>query len=650
MQSPSVPSAPLALAAGDRFACAIGADHTLWCWGDNGSAQLGLGDTTARVGAQHVPLPRPVVAMSAGGSHACAVLDDATVWCWGDNGYGASGQDMSIPLVPTPAQVLDRTAQITSGNDFTCALRIDRSVWCWGGNTYGDLGDGTYNSRETPMAIAGITADAIAGGDFHACVLIGGAYSCWGSDNEGEVGFASQNAATNTPGPVSTMTGFTKVVAGAFFTCAIRDAGDVYCFGDDHEGALGLGDTYGHDTPLQVDLGGAHAIDLTGGGVHACAILATGMVKCWGRGSNGELGNGTSAELVPQMVSLPAAATAIAAGDSHVCTIAGGATYCWGDDDGFQLGSDAPDAAFAISTPVQVPGLASSTALACGNSTTCVLDSGNVVCFGNDFGGPLGDSGAGVSEPVTVPGLPAPVTALAMGGAFGCADANGNAWCWGDDQYGQLGDNGALGQNQPPTQVAGVANLTAIAASYLHACALDASNGLWCWGSNGAGELGLGTSSSTESAMQVAGAWTQVAADGESTCGITGGQVECWGYNPSAGLGDGTQSSSDVPIATVPVVAASKLSMHAGEICAVTSAGISCWGPDDVGQLGDGALTTQLSPKPIEMAGATEVAVGAGFACAIVSGKVLCWGDNAFGQLGNGRFSRSLVPVDVMFP
>jgi alpha-tubulin suppressor-like RCC1 family protein len=135
------------------------ADQTVQCWGDNSNGELG----TAAGAATVVPMPvavaglATVTAISAGregGYFACALLADTTVACWGQNNLGQLGNGTTTSS-PTPVAVsgLSGVTAISSGNDFACALLADATVKCWGRNNEGQLGNGTTVNATVPVVV-----------------------------------------------------------------------------------------------------------------------------------------------------------------------------------------------------------------------------------------------------------------------------------------------------------------------------------------------------------------------------------------------------------------------------------------------------------------------------------------------------------------
>jgi alpha-tubulin suppressor-like RCC1 family protein len=280
----------------------------------------------------------------------------------------------------------------------------------------------------------------------------------------------------------------------------------------------------------------------------SCAVTNAGEVNCWGSNDHGELGDGTTT-------------------DRHV--------------------------------PVAVSGLADGVrAIVAGEALTCVLTTARAVkCWGYNRFGELGDgTTADRQTPVTVTGL-AGVSAIAVGYLHACAlTTAGGVKCWGYNAYGQLGD-GTTSNRRVPVDVVGLAHgVIAITAGGGHSCALTNKGGVLCWGSNYVGELGDGTTTRHLTPVSVAGlarGSAAIAAGGEAHgCALTtGGSVECWGYNGYGQLGDGTTTDRHAPVAVRGLAGVQAIATGGfGHSCALTSAGeISCWGRNTSGQLGDGS-------------------------------------------------------------
>jgi alpha-tubulin suppressor-like RCC1 family protein len=400
------------------------------------------------------------------------------------------------------------------------------------------------------------------------------------------------------------------------------------------------------------------ATSLSGGAAHVCATTNTGAAECWGWNYYGQIGVGTDTgpdvcgfgdEYPIGCATTPVAVHGLSdvsqtsLSYAHSCAVTGaGAAYCWGIDNGGQLGvgttlgpetcGEYPNSCSMV--PVPVTGLGSGvTAVGTGDEESCaVVVGGGVKCWGRNYDGELGDGTIADSPtPVDVK-MPVGVEAAALsGGAWHmCAlSTAGSVLCWGYDEWGELGDGTDTGpetcgtEAEPcattpvPVALPGGATATAIAAGGYFTCALTGDGKVYCWGRNVEGELGRGAASED---------------------GTTPGLVEL-----PAG------------------VAATAISASTFDACAVTNAGLYCWGRNDQGELGDGIdqgpelcgpgeVPCATAPVAASAVGGdpTAVATGEESTCALTAiGGVECWGFNRNGGLGDGRTAFTLTPVQV---
>ena len=260
---------------------------------------------------------KSVVAIAAGSGHTCAVLGDGSAKCWGTNFSGQLGNGTTASaLEPVAVADLDGTSlgktalSISAGAAQSCAVLADGSAKCWGSNTSGRLGRGTDEDSLVPVLVSGLTGGmpattvrSIATAVQHTCVVLGtGGVSCWGANFNGQLGDGTTNA-SNTPVAVPDIDGTTPaktaiaVSLGEAHTCALLATGAVKCWGGDDRSELGSGPGTSLTPVMVTDIDGTSldktAVALAVGGAHSCVVLATGGTKCWGTNTRGELGSDT---------------------------------------------------------------------------------------------------------------------------------------------------------------------------------------------------------------------------------------------------------------------------------------------------------------------------------------------------------------------
>jgi alpha-tubulin suppressor-like RCC1 family protein len=349
-------------------------------------------------------LPRqPAKAIAAGSSYTCALTRSGGAECWGDNRFGQLGDGtISGPHQATPQPVavhgLRRGIRsISGGAQASCALLASGRVECWGLGLNGQLGAARQHTvRPMPVPIAGVKgARAIVVADTHACALVRTGVDCWGLDGQGQLG---DGAVANAP-RLARVKGLgpeiQALAAGGIHTCAITERGRVFCWGFNGSGQLGDGTRHERIHPVAVRGLSGRVVEVAAGGLHTCALTATGVVECWGSNASGEIGGGGKASLKPRPVKGLPKAQAIAVGESTSCAVTtAGGVECWGSNVASRVGRGSR-------APVKIGGIGGRViSLALGPTHMCaLLGDGSVKCWGQNDQGQLGDGRAGSDRP-----------------------------------------------------------------------------------------------------------------------------------------------------------------------------------------------------------------------------------------------------------
>ncbi|MDA8680859.1 hypothetical protein N9M45_04645, partial [Euryarchaeota archaeon] len=696
----------VAISAGEQHTCVILNNGTVSCWGTNTYGQLGDGTSLTR----STPTPTSslgsgseAVAITSGSYHVCTILDNGTVSCWGRNNHGQLGDGTTTDRnTPTQTSSLGngRTAVAISAGYYhhACALLDDNTVTCWGDNTDGRLGDGTQVDRSSPTQTSslgsGRTGIAITSGSDHSCVIIdNGTISCWGNNDYNQIGDGT-NSDRLTPTQTSSLgTGRTVAVSE-------RDL--------DNDGILNIFDTFPFSIYSQPNVLGFQEgsiftdTTLSLGYSHTCAILDNGSVTCWGKGSNGRLGNGgvldKSSPTFTGSLGTGRNAVSISSGGEHTCAILdNGEVSCWGWGGRGQLGNSGTSNQM---TPNLISSLGTgrtAVSISSGSGHTCaILDSGEVSCWGGGNYGQLGNGGTlDKTTPTQISSLGTGRTAVSIssGGEHTCAILdNGSVSCWGNGNYGQLG-NGGTSNKLTPTLTSSLGAGTkavALTSGVSHTCAILNSGEVSCWGRGNYGQLGSGGTSNQliptlTSSLGLNRTAVSISTGHDHTCTILdSGEVSCWGWGYHGRLGNGTTTNKLTPVLTSSLGSgrtAAALSLGGTHTCVILDTGeVSCWGLGGDGQLGNGGTSNQLTPTLTSGLGTTtdpriaalserdfdgdgvlniyeghidivdtqgsSISSGAYHTCTILdNGSVSCWGQGTSGELGNGATSNVNIPT-----
>jgi alpha-tubulin suppressor-like RCC1 family protein len=395
-----------------------------------------------------------------------------------------------------------------------------------------DAGDGEGTADGAPAADA--TSDrrivqVSIGGEHTCAVLSDGGLRCWGAGEA--LGYRTiddigDNEHPYQAGDVPTGGRVKQVAAGGGFTCALYEGGNVRCWGSNQYGTLGYGhtdDLFGAgktpDVLPDLELGGPVSM-ITAGGLHVCALLVSGEVRCWGNNGAYQLATGDEEAIgdneVPgsrSPLQLGSEATSLSAALFATCAVVkGDFVRCWGLLGGFSgapMGYGGVEIIGDDETPAQAGNInvgGSTSAVATGSDHICaLLSAGRVRCWG--LGGSLGyqeDEPIGDDETPASAGdvdVGGPIVELAAAGTARCARlSSGSLRCWGSNGLagGVLGSGSpeTIGDDETPAeagdvQVGGAVVQLAVGAS-AHTCAILDDGAIRCWGKNDRGALGLG--------------------------------------------------------------------------------------------------------------------------------------------------------------
>ena len=471
-------------------------ERRVMCWGGGGSGQIGDGGTSS---------------LSSPASTDLVMLDSTTP-------LGAS--DGSETLSSSPYDVVE--VSLSEIGKFGCARSSQGHVKCWGYNAYGQLGHGntsTASDGENEMGEdlafvplgANRTATRISVGENHACGLLDdGSVKCWGRNNYGQLGMGNTTQIGDGPNEMGdflaavdlgTSRTATEIATGQHHSCALLDDGSVKCWGLNSYGQLGIGNTSTRgdganemgDDLVAVDLGtGRTAISIEAGATFTCAILDSGVLKCWGQNSFGQLGQGHNENI------------------GHGPDLDGNGISCHpavnSPDNTRECNARLGDGLAAV----DLGDGRTAVSVSAGYSSTCaILDNGSVRCWGHNQ---YGRTGLG-----TTPGNTG-------------------------DEDGEMGDNLAT------VELGTGRTASSISVGYSHACALLDNLSIACWGHNGQGQIGIGTNNDVDTTAEMgAGLVTadlpttrssSVSSGWYYSCAIIqDGTVRCWGENSDGRLG-----------------------------------------------------------------------------------------------------------------
>ena len=686
---------------GNQTTCAIKAG-SLYCWGYNGNGNVGDGTSTNRsLPTQTLNMTSKVTDVSVGWSQACAVKDGAA-YCWG---YNASGQlgDGTVTASTSPVAVIDVAGspaiKLSSGvtdveaADYStysdCFVKQSQKVYCAGENAQGQLATGNTTGLSSPAAASLYTGNvtALTLGRYHSCAIMDNKVSCVGYNVNGELASGTN---TTISASITTQTAFGATygaldllpISGGSTISGYSGTGQILTGSTTLDSLTGTWVGYSYPTLAYQWLSCASSGALVSAVPGDCTPIS-GATSATYTPVAGDVGKylryeviGTNSAGTTLAVSASTAAVGIAPSNTALPGITTPTTTA-----GIIVGSTATATAGTWSgtpTPTlsynwyRCVGSASTATLTA--PTDCSLISGASGATYNFTQSDVGSYIRGIEIAQSASGINYAYTAsvgpiqesrvLASGAGFNCVIKLGFVYCWGNNGYGQLGNGTTTNVTTiPSTPVAFsdgsyLKNVVSIDAEANQACAITTAGAMYCWGYNGHGELGDGTTTNRSYPTQVSGLSSGVVGLGMGlyhTCAIkTSGTLWCWGANNYAALGDNTTTQRTSPVQVLAasatnITGVTQVSAGYYYTCAIKNGGAFCWGYNGYNNLGDGSSTQRNYPTQVSglTSGITDIAAGYIQACAVKNGAAYCWGYNTSGQLGDGTATQRATPVAV---
>jgi len=277
----SLPEAGMTLTVGSTHLCALGTAGTVFCWGSNRHRKLGRDVTELCPTSPCSPIPAPVLGVppladiSAGLGHTCGATSNGQGWCWGWQSFGQVGNGVRSSTAPDarPTIVPGNWRQVSAGDAHSCAVDLQSGAACWGGVHAEVRGAGTTGdtASASPVTVehSGPFATVVTGlgnrttGSRSCGVLEGGEAFCWGLDYLGQLGTIAalepcrgptDQQCASTPVRVDVPGSIQSLVLGRHHSCGLTTDRELWCWGDNAHGQIGVGGFGGFSRPQRIPL------------------------------------------------------------------------------------------------------------------------------------------------------------------------------------------------------------------------------------------------------------------------------------------------------------------------------------------------------------------------------------------------------------
>jgi len=683
-------SISLNVEVGEGHVCAILADKSLWCWGNNESGQVGDNTFTNRF--KPTKLAQEILwdQVSMGEKHTCGIDSVKEIWCWGMDVYGSEfgrfkevNQPVKIESAKTWNDVFlnrdticahknDEIQSIVcwgsrdhlpdienfqlmknkgnySANSFalggsdSCLIDVHSDLWCWGPeerlipNFANNLGlyYGLVSNNWKSIAASSIFALRPDSTDStsHLCgIKNDGRLWCWGDNVNGQLGIET-GAFEKNPKIVSEEFKWQSVTLGNSFSCGIQIDHSLWCWGSNEFGQLGLDTDSDVKTPTKIGNDNDWR-DVSAYSNTTCASKLNGDIYCTGLNNYGQLGTGEDSFQSTPVKILSNIDTFSLALNSACSKTKSSDVFCWGKK---------IEKGYSRKSPFQIYEKKSIKKIHMGDNKGCVLtDVGEISCWDHL------DISYLKNYQHTMDGW----NDLSISNQYMCAisSIDVSLWCVKDPKV--LGpDENSEKEYISLHLVDDAHEWSSISIIDDYGCAIDVNNSLYCWGGNDRyGTLGVGDYQDRENPELVSGTnkWLTVSTGARHACGLTTNQkIGCWGDNSFGQLGQPEILWSNIPLLIHDEDNWLSVSVRGVRTCAVKADfTLWCWGlplSNNDNFVVPEKQTIHYKKKNIgPESDWIEVGLGAQFICAKkINNDLYCWGGNRLGEIGNGKAWRS---------
>ena len=310
-QEPISDGVPRRIFGGKNHSVAIGKSGELVIWGSNQFGQLGQGvgaidviDVLRKEDETDSRVLYGFKSASAGGEHTLLLHNDGRIFSVGNNNIGQAGLSGVSSIVTTPTELYDEdeiqivdAVSVAAGDKHSVAALSDGSVLIWGDNTFGQLGNDIEVSSHLPAYISGLdnVLEVVAGDDFSVARMQDNTLLAWGDNTNGQLGNGQvDNGSVQInfePKAVSGVSNIILIGAGSNHVLALRSDGQVFAWGNNDSGQLGVGDVDSRALPSEIDSALLEGVvQIAAGAAHSLALLSDGTVIGWGDNSFYQLG------------------------------------------------------------------------------------------------------------------------------------------------------------------------------------------------------------------------------------------------------------------------------------------------------------------------------------------------------------------------